>query len=82
MSAPPHRKPVRRDVPNASLRTARRTATILGVAPCQLFPKATVSRRKPPRRFGESQTQRPTQNRRKVETVSWQHLREMTIRSA
>jgi hypothetical protein len=54
-------RPVR-CVPNAPLRTARKTATFVGVRP--------------------SQTRRPTQNRRKVETVTSGILREMTLRSA
>jgi hypothetical protein len=72
----------RRFVPIASLRSARRTAAILGVAPRQLFPKAIVSRRRPPCRFGRiaDATADPTSS--KSGNGDLQHLREITLRSA
>jgi len=69
-------------VPIASLRTARRTATILGVAPRQLFPKAIISRRKPPRRFGRIADATADPKSSKSGNGDLQHLREMTLRSA
>jgi len=51
------------------------------VAPCRLFPKATVSRRKPPRRWRIADTTADPESS-KSENDDLQHLCEMTLRSA